>query len=91
MRALGRGLRWVRVLERESAIGWDPVGGVVFLLHRITNTGAGSRKDTVARDIKGDVHELVHILKNHHVAVELGDTLEFYKREWLELACVNAS
>jgi len=56
------------------AVGRDPVRGVVFFIHGVADTGVGSRKDTVASDIEGKIHEFVHVLEDYHVAIKLYNT-----------------
>lgn len=89
--ASGLCLFGVVVLSGECAVGRYPVLGVMGLLQRVADTGVTCSKDTVTASgelwaIKRNVHQLIHVLKNQHVAVELNNAVILDKAEWSELA-----
>jgi hypothetical protein len=79
------------MLRRESAVLRHPVFRIVRLLERIAHARVTCSEDAVAFashacGVQLEVHELVHVLECHHVAVELHDAVVFGEREGRELA-----
>jgi hypothetical protein len=82
---------WVAVLGCESAVFGNPVLGVMWFLERVAHACVACGEDSVALACHGsgielEVHELVHVLEHHHVAVELHDAVVFGERKGREFA-----
>lgn len=61
------------------------------LLERIANTRMSRRKHPIpiathSRRIQLNVHQLIHILQNHHIAIQLYNTLILHQRKLRKLA-----
>ena len=74
------------MLRREGAVGGGPVGRVVRLAERVADAGVAGSEDAVAfagerGGVEGQVHELVHVAQDEHVAVELDDAVVFGEGE----------
>lgn len=59
----------------------------MWLLQRIADTCMSSGKDLLSlscefRPIQLQIHQLVHILPDKHIAVELNDSVILRQREW---------
>jgi hypothetical protein len=79
------------MLRCEAAVFGDPVFGIVWFLQRIAYTRVTCSEDAVpfarhASGIELEVHELVHVLYHHHVAVKLHDAVVFGERKGREFA-----
>lgn len=64
-----------------------PVLRIMRLLERIAYTGMARCKYPVAlasgtRWIQLQLHQLIHVLQHHHVAVELDNPVILFQREW---------
>ena len=62
------------VLSGESAVGGDPVFGVMWFLERIADAGVTGCEDAGAftfetRWIEREIHQFVHVAEDEHVAV----------------------
>jgi len=79
------------VLSGKSTVGGYPLLGIMRLLQGIADTGVTCCEDAVTATgelstVKRDVHQLVHVLEDEHVAVKLDDTLILDQTEGSELA-----
>jgi hypothetical protein len=79
----------IAVLRGKSAVLGHPVLGVVWFLKWIAHTRVACCEDAISftghgRGVEFEVHEFVHVLKGHHVAVELDDAVVFGEGEGRE-------
>jgi hypothetical protein len=81
----------VRPSQEESPIGMNlPVSGIMWLFQRVANTCVPCSKYPFslapkARWIKLQIHQLVHILQNQHIAIQLHYAVIFDQAERRQL------